>query len=1126
MAADQRTLRVVVVGNANSAQRALGDLGDSAASARRDADNLGDALNAAGDDAGQLGEGANQAGGQMDAMGGKVGALKGAMVALGAAVIAALPLAALAGFSAGLDRVGEKAKLAAQLGLTGADAAKAGKVAGDLYAQGWGESFADAGEAVKRVTQDIGVSMNSADFKPIANKVMALGDTFDQDLGGTTRAVGQMIKTGLAKDANEALDVIAAGMTKGVDKSEDFLDTLNEYGTQFRKLGLDGATATGLLSQGLKAGARDADLVADALKEFSIRAVDGSTTSAEGYKALGLEADKLTAQIAKGGPEASRGLDTVLTRLKAMKDPVKQNAAAVALFGTQSEDLGQALYSLDPSTAVAGLGKVKGAAQQMADTMSNNAAHKVEAFKRTVQNTFVEGFASIITAGSRLAGPLRTLFAGAGQSLAPFKAELGSVGKEFSGVFSAARPVLKSIGDVITGAVLPAYAALASAAMPVLRGLITAVTNGILPAYLAFIGTILPHFRTFANFIRTTIAPVLTSMFEKARPVIAQLGSTIGSVFAAVGAAVNVLVPILQVLWKLIGPTILTMVQGVWSGLMTVISGALNVIQGVLNVFVGIFTGNWSKAWNGVKQVFSGIWQVITGLFRTVISGGIIGFLRSALSRLQALWSTGWNALGSYLSSKLSGLKASFVNAMASLISRASGAVSSVKSFFVNGFNALALTVVKKLVSVVNAVKEIPGKAKSALLGLPGTLAGIGRDIIAGLVRGIRGSLDSVMSAAKAIVDKIPGPIKKALGIHSPSRVMAEIGKFITSGLVKGMLGGTKSIEKTSKKLADLVTKAFKAKSISRGKAKSLHKYISDQNKKLTGLSKKREDIGKRLAAANTKLADLKKAKSDMASSVTGKAKDYGSFMGAFDSSEYGDNSGNAILARLKTKLQGIVDFRSNLQALAKRGLGSGILSEIANAGPDEGGAMAQALLNADLGQIKQLNSTYSAIGSQSSKLGSFVSGNYYDAGIRATEGLVKGLKADEKKLTKQIESMAAAMVKTLKKKLGIKSPSRVFKGLGRFTSKGYAIGVNDGQGDVQAAVDELAATRPSASRSAASSAVTAAAGARSTNGIRDVIVNVRGNVTTEKDLAKAIATTVRDEIIRTGKRNGGRTGF
>ncbi|WP_435829141.1 hypothetical protein [Saccharopolyspora shandongensis] len=68
---------------------------------------------------------------------------------------------------------------------------------------------------------------------------------------------------------------------------------------QFQKFGLDAQTATRLLVQGMQAGSRNSDLVADAIKEFSIRAVDGSATTAEGFEAIGLSAETMVAQIAR-----------------------------------------------------------------------------------------------------------------------------------------------------------------------------------------------------------------------------------------------------------------------------------------------------------------------------------------------------------------------------------------------------------------------------------------------------------------------------------------------------------------------------------------------------------------------------------------------------------------------------------------------------------------------------------------------------------------------------------------------------------------------------------------------------------------------------------------------------------
>jgi hypothetical protein len=104
----------------------------------------------------------------------------------------------------------------------------------------------------------------------------------------------------------------------------------------------------------------------------------------------------MTSQIAKGGDNASAGLSTVLEKLKAIKDPVKRNAAAVALFGTKAEDLGQALYAMDPKTAADGLGKLAGAADKAGKTLEDSAGAKLERFKRQITGALVTELAKAI----------------------------------------------------------------------------------------------------------------------------------------------------------------------------------------------------------------------------------------------------------------------------------------------------------------------------------------------------------------------------------------------------------------------------------------------------------------------------------------------------------------------------------------------------------------------------------------------------------------------------------------------------------------------------------------------------------------------------------------------------------
>jgi phage-related minor tail protein len=311
-----------------------------------------------------------------------VAALAGGTIAAGLA----------AGIGEAMDQQAQTSKLAAQLGADPAQAKQLGAAAGKIYSQGYGDSVESANEALKNLWQQglVPAGATADQMTHISEQAMSVADVLGDEVGPTANAVGVMLKTGMAKNATEAFDILTRGVQVGANKAGDLLDTFNEYSTQFQKVGVDGKTAMGLIQQGLQGGARDADLVADSIKEFSIRAVDGSATTAAGFKAIGLNADDMKNKIAAGGPAAKQALGETLDKLRAIKDPAERSAAAVNLFGTQAEDMGSALYSLDVDTAVTKLGKVDGAAKKAGDTMSNNASAKITAFTRTMQQGLVE----------------------------------------------------------------------------------------------------------------------------------------------------------------------------------------------------------------------------------------------------------------------------------------------------------------------------------------------------------------------------------------------------------------------------------------------------------------------------------------------------------------------------------------------------------------------------------------------------------------------------------------------------------------------------------------------------------------------------------------------------------------
>lgn len=371
--------------NLNKMGRNLDGLRSARTTMEIDADTI-PAENALADVKGAAGEAGGDAGSEFGAN--IIAALvsipiAGAVIGVGVAAAKGL----IGAFNEGLAQEKGYDRLQALTGIDEADALRLGRAAGEAYANTFGESIEANMDTARLALQfdlvDDASSTRSA--QKVVEGLSGIADVLEEDVRPVAATVATLLSSGVAKSADEAFDLIAAGARNGLNRNEDLLDTLTEYPALFKRLGLSGPEALGLISQGLSAGARNSDIAADALKEFQIRATDASETSAEGFEALGFSAEEMTAKIATGGAGAREGLEQVLGRLREMEDPVARNAAAVALFGTQAEDMGEALFAMDLSTAVAQLDGVEGSAKRMFDTLANNDSTKMEQAGRNIE---------------------------------------------------------------------------------------------------------------------------------------------------------------------------------------------------------------------------------------------------------------------------------------------------------------------------------------------------------------------------------------------------------------------------------------------------------------------------------------------------------------------------------------------------------------------------------------------------------------------------------------------------------------------------------------------------------------------------------------------------------------------
>lgn len=67
-----------------------------------------------------------------------------------------------------------------------------------------------------------------------------------------------------------------------------------------------------------------------------------------------------------------------------------------------------------------------------------------------------------------------------------------------------------------------------------------------------------------------------------------------------------------------------------------IFNGIIDILKGIVMFVQGVFTGNWKKAWDGIKLIFKGVWDTFTGIAKTPINI-ILGFINSMINGINAV---------------------------------------------------------------------------------------------------------------------------------------------------------------------------------------------------------------------------------------------------------------------------------------------------------------------------------------------------------------------------------------------------------------------------------------------------------------------------------------------------------
>lgn len=507
-------------------------------------------------------------------------------------------------------------QISAATGATGAELESLQGVMENVYGNNYGDSMADVADAVATVSQQM-KGLSDGELQSVTEGAFALRDVFRYDVAESVRAANALVNNfGISGD--DAMNLIAAGAQNGLDFSGELLDTISEYSVQFAKVGIDADQMFQIMQAGADSGAWNLDKVGDAIKEMSIRVVDGSETTAAGFEAIGMDADIMAQKFAAGGETAQQAFQETIQALAGMEDPVQQNIAGVNLFGTMWEDLGpevvEQLASITDEAYAAG-----DELQKMQEVKYDNLGDALKGLGRQLEVELLP-----------LANELTSFLTDILQEV-NFDGLAEGIAEAFSAVQAVVGPLLSPVMDLVSQLFSGDTFSQLGSVLAGLSGPLQSLTQYLQPIIGAFLQMAQNVFPVFVA-VGQTVAGAISQIFQALSPLMAPLQQLAMFIFPAISAVLGAVGQAFINLVNMVMPPI----TGLISFLMPAFQGLLTILQNVINFITNIFTANWSAAWQNVTNIFGTIWGGIVGLVKGPINA-VIGIINSAIGAINSI---------------------------------------------------------------------------------------------------------------------------------------------------------------------------------------------------------------------------------------------------------------------------------------------------------------------------------------------------------------------------------------------------------------------------------------------------------------------------------------------------------
>ena len=237
--------------------------------------------------------------------------------------------------------------------------------------------------------------------------------------------------------------------------------------------------------------------------------------------------------------------------------------------------------------------------------------------------------------------------------------------------------------------------------------------------------------------------------------------------------------------------------QGLWDGIKAIFQTVVDAIKLIITTYFNIYKTIITTVLNAIKTVFTTIWNAIKTVVTTVVTA-ISTFLTTAWTAIQTTATTIWNAISSFFTNIWNGIKnviTTAVNAIKNVVTTAWNNIkntvtsvgNAIKTAVTNLWNNVTSAVKTAMSNVFNAVKSGFANVKDHITGLASQAFNWGKDLIMGIVNGIKSCISAVGDAVSAVADKIKSFLHFSVPDEGPLTDYEKWMPDFMKGLAKGI---------------------------------------------------------------------------------------------------------------------------------------------------------------------------------------------------------------------------------------------------------------------------------------------------------------------------------------------------